>query len=108
MENTAHTLSRVFSQSLMEGPREDFGSNSSSMEVESRGYGVRGHPKLPRELEAAWATLDGGPGHLGSVGFICFSIYSWRLRPNLSVCVGGGCVCACMHVYGGKGCWGQK
>lgn len=62
MENTTHTLSGVFSQSLMEGPREDFGSNSSPMEVESRGYGVRSHPKLPRELEAASATLDGDPG----------------------------------------------
>lgn len=62
MENTVHTLSGVFSQSLMEGPGEDFGSNSSSMEVESRGYGVRSHPKLPREFEAASATLDGGPG----------------------------------------------
>lgn len=84
----------------MEGPGEDFGSNSSSMEVESRGYGVRGHPKLPRELEAAWATLDGGPGHLGSLGFICFSIYSWRLRPNLSVCGGVACVRACICMGG--------
>lgn len=72
MESTVHTLSRVFSQSLMEGPGEDFGSNSCSIEVESTGYGVRGHPKLPREFEAAWATLDGGPGHLGSVGLFVF------------------------------------
>lgn len=110
MENTAHILSRVFSQSLMEGPGEDFGSNSSSMEVESRGYGVRSHPKLPREFEAASATLDSGPGHLGSVGFICFSIHSWRLRPNLPTPSLSMCVCVCAHarVYGGKGCWRQK
>lgn len=49
-----------FSQSWLGSPGGVSALDPSSRDVDSGGYGIQGHPWLPREFEIAWATSANG------------------------------------------------